>query len=221
MIEIDNYISRLKELLKSRFDARMLYIGLQGSYLRGEATKDSDIDIVVILDELTTADLDCYRSIIQSLEYTNKSCGFICGKSELEKWNTLEIHHLLNSTKDYYGALSELVPNYTMEDVRNHIKLSVNNIYHAICHSYVHGKKEENKATLPMHYKGTFFILQNLYYLNHSSFAKTKAELLPLLSGKDHAVLKRSMEFGNGATCDFAQDFDLLFTWCQEIMQTI
>ena len=54
----------------------------------------------------------------------DKSCGFICGKEDLANWNPLEIHHLVNGTKDYYGVLKDLVPNYTEGDIRNFIKLS-------------------------------------------------------------------------------------------------
>ncbi|MBQ9141799.1 MAG: nucleotidyltransferase domain-containing protein [Lachnospiraceae bacterium] len=32
---------------KDEFGDRLLYVGLQGSYLRGEATESSDIDIMV------------------------------------------------------------------------------------------------------------------------------------------------------------------------------
>ena len=45
MIDIHKYIKTLIELLKQHFNSRLLYVCLQGSYLRNEATKDSDIDI--------------------------------------------------------------------------------------------------------------------------------------------------------------------------------
>ena len=37
MINVERYISELIDLLKVKFDSRLLYVGLQGSYLRGEA----------------------------------------------------------------------------------------------------------------------------------------------------------------------------------------
>ena len=48
MFRVDEYISSLIELLKIAYGDRLLYIGLQGSYLRGEATENSDIDIMVV-----------------------------------------------------------------------------------------------------------------------------------------------------------------------------
>ena len=98
MFQPDAYISSLIVLLKEAFRDRLLYVGLQGSYLRGEATEHSDIDVVVVIDQMTVADLNVYRNAIASLPEVNKSCGFICGAEELRHWNPLEICHLLNTT---------------------------------------------------------------------------------------------------------------------------
>ena len=67
MIRVDAYISELVSMLKAQFGVRLCYVGLQGSYLRGEATDSSDIDIMVVIDGLSVADLDSYRTIIESL----------------------------------------------------------------------------------------------------------------------------------------------------------
>ena len=83
MININNYIARLTDLLKQRFGSRLLYVGLQGSYLRGEATESSDIDIMVVIDGLDMSALAAYRRAIESLEHFDKSCGFICSKADL------------------------------------------------------------------------------------------------------------------------------------------
>ena len=162
MVNIERYIAELIDLLKCRFEARLLYVGLQGSYLRGEATESSDIDIMVIIDDLSMADLDSYRAIIESMEHFDKSCGFICSKSDLANWNPLEMCTLLNGTKDYCGVLREFVPVHTEEDIRNFVKMSLNNLYHEICHRYIHASRDDNASCLPGTYKGVYFILQNL-----------------------------------------------------------
>ena len=221
MIDIERYIHGLTHLLKEQFASRLAYVGLQGSYLRGEATDSSDIDIMVVIEKLSASDLDAYRSIIESLGNFDKSCGFICSKADLENWNPLEIRHLLGSTKDYYGELRTLVPAYTQEDIRTFVKLSVNNLYHEICHRFIHADRESNVSALPFTYKGVFFILQNLYCLNRGEFVLTKAELLSRLEGKDRAVLERSIALSKGDACDFEDSFPLLFTWCQETLASI
>ena len=221
MIYIDTYIAGLTASLKDQFGSRLDYIGLQGSYFRGEATAYSDIDIMVVIEDLCVADLERYRSILQSLGDFDKSCGFICSKSDLANWNPLEICHVLNSTKDYYGCLQELVPEYDESDVRNFIKLSVNNLYHEICHRYIHADPGKSIAALPGTYKSVFFILQNLYYFTHGRFVGTKTELLPLLDGKNQAVLQRSIDLNSGIGHDFSESFELLFTWCQDTLKSL
>ena len=219
MVDIEHYIRQLIPLLTDCFGARLTYVGLQGSYLRGEATDTSDIDIMVVIDGLNVSDLGTYRTAIQSLDHFDKSCGFICGKEDIANWNPLEICHLLNCTKDYFGVLRELVSVYTDEDIRDFVKVSLNNLYHEICHRYIHADREKSVAKLPGTYKGVFFILQNLYYLTHGKFVATKAELLQVLEGKNRAVLERSISLNNGGVYDFAESFELLFTWCQETLK--
>ncbi len=213
--DIHNYCDRLKEALCTAFGARLCYMGLQGSYLRGEATAHSDIDIVVILDRLDCADMDQYRSIIGEMGDFDRSCGFICSKTDLQHWNPLEACQLQHTTKDLYGKLTDFLPYWTMEDERNYIKLSLNNLYHALCHSYIHGDREELKRALPAFCKSVFFILQNSHYLETGVFAKTKAELLALLDEEDKALLQTAMELAAGRPADLERDLPALLNWCQ------
>lgn len=220
MFKANEYINALTELLLKAYCGRLCYVGLQGSYLRGEATEDSDIDIMVVIKDITVSDLDEYRKAILSLEGYDKSCGFICGVDDLSNWNPLEICHLLHTTKDHYGKLSELVPAYTDQDVRSFVKMSVGNLYHEICHRYIHSSREKNVGALPFTYKSVFFILQNLYYLESKIFIGKKSELLAALNGKDKEVLLTAMTICN-ADFDFEEKFSLLFSWCRETMARI
>lgn len=221
MFKVDVYLNSLIDLLKTYYKERLLYVGLQGSYLRGEATENSDIDIMVVIRDMTVADLDKYREAIFSLENYDKSCGFICGIEELQNWNPLEICHILHTTKDCYGTLKKLVPEYTETDVRNFVKMSLGNLYHEICHRYIHAPKEKNVSKLPFTYRSVFFILQNLYYLNSGKFVGTKKELREVLSGKDRLVLETAISLSSGAEFDFDEAFALLFAWCKEITLSI
>lgn len=221
MVDIEKYISELIKALRQKFNTRLVYVGLQGSYLRGEATENSDIDVMVVIDNLSVSDLDIYRHLIQSLNHFDKSCGFICSKTDLANWNPLEICHLLHTTKDYWGTLSTIIPSYTEQDIRNFTKMSVNNLYHEICHRYIHSNANHDTAQLSSSYKGVFFILQNLYYLANNVFIATKEELLPCLNGKHRKVLLRSIELTSGINHDFSESFELLFSWCQETLTYI
>lgn len=218
MFKTEEYIQKLTDLLQTAYHDRLLYVGLQGSYLRNEATENSDIDIMVVIDSISVKDLNEYRNVIKTLDDYEKSCGFICGREELQNWNSLEICHLLHTTKDYFGCLSELVPEYTEGDVRKYVKMNLNNLYHEICHRYVHASRERNIANIRVSYRSVFFILQNLYYLESGIFINSKKELSAVLSGKDKLVLDSAISINNGAAFDFDNKFSLLFSWCKETM---
>lgn len=221
MFSIDEYIEALLEKLKEAFGERLLYIGLQGSYLRQEATETSDIDIMAVIDALSAADLQTYRDVLVAIGNFEKSCGFICGKADLDQWNPLEICHLLHTTKDYYGALQSLVPAYTMEDEKNYVKFSLNNLYHEMCHRYIHADRERNVSSLPGTCKSVFFILQHLHYIDSGEFIATKRELLTSLEGGDRAVLELSMALQKGEDYEFDSAFSLLFRWCQDALARV
>ena len=134
MIELDAYLERLISSCKAAFGDRLLYMGLQGSYMRGEADEDSDIDIMMILDRLSVADMDAYRGILDRVGHREKSCGFICGREEMAQWNPLEVCQLRHTTRDLLGALTDYLPSATREDEINYVKLSLGNLYHELCH---------------------------------------------------------------------------------------
>lgn len=214
MFCLEDYMQQLITQMKPAFKHRLLYIGLQGSYLRKEATEDSDIDIMVVIDKLSIADLEVYKELLISLGNYEKSCGFICGKEELKNWAPIEICQLLHTTKDYYGRLKELVPEYTRQDEILYVKTSIGNLYHELCHRYVHSTREVNKKKLPYTCKYIFFIMQNIYYLESGVFVKTKQELLERLPEEEREVLQTAMNLGNDEEYDFEHAFSLIFNWC-------
>lgn len=221
--QIDTYCQSMLAALQRAFQQRLCYVGLQGSYLRGEATEHSDIDLVVILDTLQPADLVRYRELLEAAGEFHRSCGFICSREDLQHWNPLEGCQLLHSTKDLYGTLADLLPAWTEADEVNYIKLSLNNLYHALCHSYVHGDRSKLRASLPNYYKAAYFILQNTQYLEsfrrdraRARFILPKAELLEQLTGADHAVLDTAIRLGQGEDIPFEQLYEQLLCWCQQ-----
>lgn len=221
MFKIEEYIDKLIIALKDVFAERLMYIGLQGSYLRHEETEASDIDMMAVIDDLSVEDLKTYQKALVLVGNFDKSCGFICSKADLEHWNPLEICHLLNTTKDYYGELKKLVPTYTMEDERNYVKLSLNNLYHEICHRYVHADREKNVLNLPVTCKSVFFIMQHLNYISSGIFIPTKRELLECVQGEDKMVLEWSMSLQDDNDYDFDRAFSVLFHWCQNTLSRL
>ena len=80
MIDINCWVDTFLQRLNDTFSQRIWFVGLQGSYAREEATESSDIDIVVILDELSASDIITYNSMLDTLPNRDLICGFLSGK---------------------------------------------------------------------------------------------------------------------------------------------
>ncbi len=212
MFDLDSYLNDLISSCQAAFGDRLLYVGLQGSYLRGEAHENSDIDVMVILDQFSVQDMDRYREILKRIGFYERSCGFICGRDELFRWNPLEVCQLRHTTKDLYGTLADYLPSATREDEVNYVKLSLGNLYHELCHRYIHTDRERNIAAFRGICKGVFFLMQNLHYMESGRFVLTKKELKKAVSEEDRRVLELA-ELPDGF--DFDQAFSALFAWCQ------
>lgn len=51
--DVEIWLQEFTRKLFDEFSSRIKFVGLQGSYKRGEATENSDVDLVVILDKLS------------------------------------------------------------------------------------------------------------------------------------------------------------------------
>ncbi len=221
MINVDNWMIELIDKLKTRFNNRLLFVGLQGSYQREEAHPDSDIDAMVILDTLSIDDLIAYREILLTMPENDKACGFIAGKQELINWAKHELFQFEQDTRSYHGSLHELLPNIENQDVIDSVKISASGLYHSCCHAAVHAPLNIN--ALKSMYKSVFFLLQIVYYLRNGVYVRTKRELFPLLKGDEQEILNISMNWNsynniilaNPDTC-----FDLLLRWSKAILNT-
>ena len=214
-IDIEKYMTELIEKLRHEFAERLVYVGLQGSFRRGEANEKSDIDVMVTLDRLAVGDLDRYRNVISGMPGFDRSCGFISGREELKNWPRFEICQLLHETRDCYGELRPLLPEFDRDDVARYIGISVGNLYHLLCHSRIHGGREGYAETLRGLYKAVFYLLQNLYYLQTGRWIMTRAELLPLLKGLDHDLLSMAATVKSTPGYDVETAYGILFAWCQ------
>ena len=155
MVDINRWTADFINKLRAAFGERLRFAGLQGSYRRGEATEKSDIDMVVVLDGLTPADLARYRALVREMPEADKACGFLCGTMELQAWPAHDCLQLWYDTRPLFGSLDGIVSPPDGGDVRLALRVEAANLYHAACHSYVFGSTDD----LPALDKSAFFLL--------------------------------------------------------------
>ena len=210
MIEINTWINEFLSALEKLFGSRVLFVGLQGSYGRGEATDKSDIDTVVILDELSASDIAAYGKMLDALPHRALTCGFLAGKSEISAWEPSDLFQFYHDTKPIKGDLGFLLPLINEDAVKRAVKIGACNIFHGCVHNMLYEKSEEILRGL---YKSASFIVQAIYFLESGKYVSRMKDLIPLLSESEKLVAETFFSLKNGGKVNFTQMSETLFEW--------
>ena len=184
---IDAWLKLYTAAVKRAFGGRIKFIGIQGSYARGEADENSDIDVVLILDALSLEDLNIYRDAIAELPEREKICGFVSGADELRGWEASDILQFCFETIAIEGSLGGLLPRPDRADAERAVRIGAGNIYHIAAHNFLHGRKTH---TLKGLYKSAVFVLQARYYLKTGEYISKKSDLMKAADGSDAEILR-------------------------------
>lgn len=213
---IDKWMEKYISAVQNQFHDRIWFLGLQGSYGRGEATDQSDIDVVLILDSVSAEDLDIYSKMLDTLPNRDKVCGFVSGKNELLSWEPSDLFQFYYDTTPILGSLNELLNKIHEENIRRAIRIGACNVYHMCVHNSVH---EKSKDILKSLYKSASFTLQAIGFLKIGRYEKKKADLFSLLNDKDRLVLKTGIELKNKEKLseqEFRDYSKLLLDWASK-----
>lgn len=185
------WLKQFTAAVEGAFGERVRFIGLQGSYGRGEATEESDIDMVVVLDELTYSDLRRYDEAVSALPRRENLCGFVSGERELKNWDRGDLFQFYHDTTPLYGNLDWIKPLIGEADILRAMRLGACNLYHMCVHNAIHEKSPEILRSL---LKSAVFVLQAKHYLETGQYVKTRSELRRKLAGDDLEVLCSALE---------------------------
>ena len=216
---IHPWLDELGGKIKQKFGTRVWFFGYQGSVRRGEATAESDIDIVLILDALEIQDLSDYRAIIRSMPGWEKACGFVSGKRELLSWPAAELFYFYYDTQPIFGDLEELKTRFTRRDIAAAVKQEAANLYHAACHSFLF---DEPAAQLKQMIKTVFFIELGIVFLQNGVVAETKRSLFPMTTGEDREILELALSssaWGSVSPERVTEIYAKLIDWAGRMIQ--
>lgn len=213
MIDIDIWMKDFLKALDETFKQRVWFVGIQGSYARGEATENSDIDMVVILDELTINDLQIYDRMLDTLSYRELICGFLSGKGELMNWDAADLFQFYYDTKPIKGSLDDLLVLIDDTALNRAIKTGVCNIYHGCVHNMLYDKSEDILKGL---YKAASFVVQAIYFKQTGHYIRQQSELLEIVLSEERIIVDTFLTIKNGGVIDFKEISNILFTWSQK-----
>ena len=213
MIDISAWIQCFLQMLNETFANRVWFVGLQGSYGRGEATETSDIDIVVILDQLSVADIQKYNTMLDTLSNRELICGFLSGKDELLNWESSDLFQFYYDTTPIQGSLDELLTVIDKTAVNRAIKIGACNLYHGCVHNMLHEKSEDILKEL---YKSASFVVQAIAFKQTGKYIKHKSELQDVVSTDERVIIDTFLSLKNGGAVDFNSMSEALFAWAKK-----
>ncbi len=213
MTDIKNWLDIFVVKLNENFPNRVWFAGLQGSYGRGEETKSSDIDIVVILDELSVADIQIYNAMLDSLPDRELICGFLSGKDEIMNWEVSDLFQFCHDTTSIIGSLDEVLAAVDDSAVSRAIKTGACNIYHGCVHNMLHEKSEDILREL---YKSASFAVQAIIFKQSGNYIRQQKDLLLAASADERAVIATFLNYKSGQAVDFNSASQTLFLWAKK-----
>lgn len=213
MIDIDVWMTHFTEGLLQRFGDRVWFIGLQGSYAREEATEQSDIDVVVILDKLSVSDIEAYDELLDAQPHRNLLCGFLSGREEITKWEPADLFQFYHDTRPVKGSLDALLVLIDEKAINRAIKTGLCNLYHACVHNMLHDKSE---AILMGLYKSSSFVIQAIAYRESGRYWRKQSDLLNTVLPQERKILENFYRIKSSKRTDFRRDSEELFGWLQQ-----
>ena len=213
MIEITTWMDGFLKALHDTFGNRVWFVGLQGSHGRGEATDTSDIDVVVILDELSASDIGAYNAMLDTLPHRELICGFLSGKDELLGWETSDLFQFYYDTTPLKGSLDELLTVIDKAAARRAIKIGACNIYHGCVHNMLHEKSEDILRGL---YKSASFVVQAIAFKQTGKYIKYQKDLLGVVSADERKIVEIFLKLKNGDAVEFDTMSEELFAWAKK-----
>ena len=213
MIDITAWMEIFLQALNETFANRVWFVGLQGSYGRGEATETSDIDVVAILDELSAADIQSYHAMLDTLPHRELICGFLSGKEELMNWEPSDLFQFCYDTTPIKGSLDEVMAVIDESAVNRAIKIGACNVYHGCVHNMLHEKSADILRGL---YKSASFIVHAIAFKQTGNYISHQKDLLQVVSSDERAIVETFLTLKNGGTVDFNLMSETLFAWSQK-----
>ena len=210
MIDITAWMKKFLQTLNATFGNRVWFVGLQGSYGRGEATETSDLDIVVILDELSAMDIQTYHDMLDTLPHRALICGFLSGKHEILNWEPADLFQFCHDTTPIAGSLDEVLAGVDESAVNRAIKIGVCNIFHGCVHNMLYEKNEDILRGL---YKSAYFVVQAIAFKQTGNYIRHQKELLHVVSSGERVIVETFLNLKNGGTVDFNLMSETLFIW--------
>ncbi len=190
---VDEWLDGFLARLKNTFGDRLVFVGLHGSWARGEGKAESDIDITTVLDHVGPKDLRAFRNIVVSMPNAkNLGSGGLYSIVEIQTGPRFEGAHLFYEYKVLHGTLEDIIKKPTPIDLLEDVRFKASsNLF--VARNYLIYPHDPSKVVRRLHYpfKCCFFGLQSWILLCEGRFIALKDDLIDALTDADDREVVR------------------------------
>lgn len=184
---VNSWLAEFVDRLQKAFGHRLVFVGHHGSWARGEAVGESDIDAIVVLDQIEPQDLVAYRSVIDSMPDGGRAAsGLVNSIPEMQARPPSELLQYFYGCQVLYGSMDGVVERPAaadlIEDARRKASTNQQHARHYLL--YPHDLAHKVHA---LHYpfKECVYALQARMLAQTGQFVARKEDLLAALEHDD------------------------------------
>ncbi len=186
-IQVDDWLSIFVKKLQKIFKSRLIFVGHTGSWARGEAKQESDIDTVVVLDYIDAEDLKEFRNIIKRMpDAGTYASGVLLSISELKALPRYDLMQFFYGCKILYGTVTGIIKRPSRKDMLDWIRVIAAENLHSARHYFLYPhnlRKVVHNLKYP--FKNCFYALQTWILVENNKYIARKNDILKFLKDPD------------------------------------
>ena len=186
--EVEKLIKKFVNVMKKAYSKNLVFIIHHGSWATGEANSDSDIDTLVMLEEITKSELAKLRDILNKAEF-EKFTVLLFSRLDMDNFIPFSRQQFHYGAKILYGKCP--LPEPTREEMLLEIKKIADEVGFWSKYLFTHQKQAENIARkMYWRFKEAIIALKVYIHWKTGEFPVTKKRLKQLLNDpKDKEIV--------------------------------
>ena len=184
---VDQWLGEFLQRLRKTFGGRLVFVGHHGSWARGDATPDSDIDTMVVLDHIASSDLAAYRAVIDAMPDGGRDAsGLLNSVAEMRALPRSGLTQCFYGCQVLHGAIDGIVERPTADDLLADILIMASDNLTSARHYLLFPHDLSAKVHgLRYRFKRCLYALQEWLLVRQGEFLARKDQLLEALTDED------------------------------------
>jgi predicted nucleotidyltransferase len=217
--EVGKLLKEFVNLMKKTYDKNLVFIIHHGSWATGEASPESDIDTLVMLERITKKELDKLRKILKQRKY-RKMVVLLFSRLDMNNFVPFKRHQFHLGSRLLYGKCP--LPAPTREEMVTEMRKTADTVGYWSKFLYTHLHLAENVAR-KMYWRFREAIISLRIYVQWKTgeFPVTRRRLKELLDDPEDREIVEIIEQWEENKDKYEKDPDLLLVKGLDFSQRI